>query len=71
MFGVMFPYICADTQTLTPPNNFNGLTISHTNKSVLPHIKLICNRIESCCQRHVRQHIKLSLYATLQYLPCD
>lgn len=60
MLGVMFSYICADTQTLTP-NNFNGLTISHTNKSVLPHIKSTCSRIESCCLRHVRQRIKLSL----------
>lgn len=70
MLGVMFPYICADTQTFAS-NNFNGLTISHTNKSVLPHIKSKCNRIVSCCLRHVRQHIKLSLYATQQYLPCD
>ena len=63
MLGVMFPYICADTQTLAS-NNFNGATISHTNKSVLPHIKSICSRIASCYQRHVRQRIKLSLYAT-------
>lgn len=70
MLGVMFSYICADTQTLVT-NNFNGLAISHTNKSVLPHIKSICSRIASCCLSHVRQHIKLSLYATQQYLPCD
>lgn len=70
MLGVMFSYICTDTQTLTP-NNFNGLAVSHTNKFVLPHIKSICNRIESCSLHHVRQHIKLSLYATQQYLPCD
>ena len=63
MLGVMFSYICADTQTLAP-YNFNGLTISHTNKSVLPHIKSKCSRIASCFLRHVRQHIKLSLYAT-------
>lgn len=68
MLGVMFPYICADAQTLAS-NNFNRLTISHTNKSVLPHIKLICSRIASCCLHHVRQHIKLSLYATRQYPP--
>lgn len=64
MLRVMFSYICADTQTLTPTNNFNGLTISHTNKFVLPHIKSKCNRIASCYLHHARQHIKLILYAT-------
>lgn len=49
MLGVMFSYICADTQTLVP-NNFNGLTISHTNKSVLPHIKqhAVALRVVAC-----------------------
>ena len=70
MLGVMFSYICTDTQALAP-HNFNGLTISHTNKSVLPHIKSKHNRIVSCCRHHVRQRIKLSLYVTQQYLPCD
>ena len=71
MLGVMFSYICTDKQALDPTNNFNGLTISHTNKSILPHIKLICNHIASCYLHHARQHIKQSLYATQQYLPCD
>ena len=71
MLGVMFSYICTDTQALAPTHNFNGLTISHTNKSILPHIKLICNHIASCYLLRAHQRIKLSLYATQQYLPCD
>lgn len=70
MLGVMFSYICADTQTLVT-NNFNGLAISHTNKSVLLHIKTTCSRIVSYFLLRARQHIKLSLYATQQCLPCD
>ena len=58
----MFSYICTDTQTLAPPNNFNGPTISYTNKSVLSHIKSICSHIASCCRHHAPRRIMSGIY---------